>query len=472
MTNIMCPSVLLDGTVDCRASPDCCASGQCYEMNKWWASCKETCVGGRDDWSCNLLSSLGHGQVAAATLIASSTSPPAAGPPTKAQTGGVFLQAVGVCSGNGVDLTKYAFEDYYPPSQYSPLDTIDTPQFVALSFDDNGNSGLDGSFGGMSWLRSMLASKRHTDGSPVLASFYHTSKYANGQGDENPVYVKKSWRQALDDGHEIGIHSDQHPHGRGYSMAQWSAELETCIGWLTKPFDPNESESFPDYSAGVGAARSLIVGSRTPYLEYSNGMMQALVDHGIWYDSSIQDGWEAAQDGTNYIWPYTLDQGRSAFFSNPTLSPQPGLWELPMYPIIVPPDHVIRQYGIYSSLRNKCKRSADWFDTSSGKITGFDYNMWITFRMSSDEFLATLKYNLDLRLRGNRTPFMPGFHSDYYSDKFAAPNSSPSERRQALADFVDYALTKPEVRLTPIRDVLDWMRDPIPKECLGANNSG
>ena len=32
----------------------------------------------------------------------------------------------------------------------------------------------------------------------------------------------------------------------------------------------------------------------------------------------------------------------------------------------------------------------DWFDETSGKITGLDYNMWVQYKMNKAEFLATL----------------------------------------------------------------------------------
>ena len=35
-------------------------------------------------------------------------------------------------------------------------------------------------------------------------------------------------------------------------------------------------------------------------------------------------------------------------------------------------------------------------------------------------------------------------------------------RRKALADFIDYALTKPEVRLVTYRQLIAWLRQPKP----------
>ena len=40
------------------------------------------------------------------------------------------------------------------------------------------------------------------------------------------------------------------------------------------------------------------------------------------------------------------------------------------------------------------------------------------------------------------------------------PGATPAERRAAIEEFLDYARSKPEVRITSARTVLDWMRNP------------
>jgi hypothetical protein len=92
----------------------------------------------------------------------------------------------------------------------------------------------------------------------------------------------------------------------------------------------------------------------------------------------------------------------------------------------------------------------EW-DTADGKITGLDYNMWTMAGVSPEEFLAIWKYTLDLRLKGNRAPLMVGAHTQMYPKP---------EQRRALEAFIDYALSKDEVRIvTPVK-VIRWMRDP------------
>ena len=89
--------------------------------------------------------------------------------------------------------------------------------------------------------------------------------------------------------------------------------------------------------------------------------------------------------------------------------------------------------------------------------------MWVSLQLTKAEVLAILKYNLDLRIQGNRAPFMLGTHSDYYSSKYTAANNSTAEERQeAIEEFLDYALSKEAVRVVSMKQVLDWVRNPSP----------
>jgi hypothetical protein len=129
----------------------------------------------------------------------------------------------------------------------------------------------------------------------------------------------------------------------------------------------------------------------------------------------------------------------------------------------VPPDSECAKYGIDYSLRDKMQSVASWFDTTSGKITGLDYNLFVQFKMTKEEFLATMKYTLDQRLKGNRAPMTFGAHTDVYSSKYtAAPGATDVQRQEAVEEFIDYALSKPEVRVVSNKKILDWVRNPTP----------
>ena len=120
-------------------------------------------------------------------------------------------------------------------------------------------------------------------------------------------------------------------------------------------------------------------------------------------------------------------------------------------------------YGVNYSIRNKMHGIASWFDVESGKVTGLDYNLWVQFSTTKAEWLAIMKYTLDQRLAGNRAPMTIGTHTDIYSSKYtAAQGSTPEERQQAVAEFIDYALSKSAVRVVSNKQILDWVRNPVP----------
>ncbi|MBN1984319.1 MAG: hypothetical protein JW795_22535, partial [Chitinivibrionales bacterium] len=207
---------------------------------------------------------------------------------------------------------------------------------------------------------------------------------------------------------------------------------------------------------------------------------KAVQSLGFIYDCSIEDGYQKEHDGRNYNWPYTLDNGSPghdalvAMGSKKfTLDKYPGLWEMPAYPFLIPPDESCEKYGVARGFRSRLHALQPWFDTTVGKITGFDYNLWYDFRMTKKEFTAILKYTFDLRMEGNRAPFLIGTHSQYYSDKCPpASGSTAKERQEALAEFIDYVLMKPDTRVVPYRDVLAWCRKPVALHPTGLDHSG
>ena len=140
--------------------------------------------------------------------------------------GGVCASGLGPWTGN----------DNVAPSASPPcaLTPAQVPQLVAIGFDDNAYSGLPGTngTGGMTWATDMVRSRKNADSSPIHLSFYMTSVYADEWSSESQTYVKRAWRTALVDGHEIGNHTRSHSHGSAFSLTQWKAEMQSCIDRL------------------------------------------------------------------------------------------------------------------------------------------------------------------------------------------------------------------------------------------------
>src|SRR5262245_38986736 len=99
-----------------------------------------------------------------------------------------------------------------PPAGLAPAQV---PQFVTFGFDDNGISGREGSgtTGGLHFVKHLFEGKRNADGSPARFSLYANTRYIDVADVDKPEYVRAAWREIADAGHEIGIHTHNHPHG-------------------------------------------------------------------------------------------------------------------------------------------------------------------------------------------------------------------------------------------------------------------
>ncbi len=319
------------------------------------------------------------------------------------------------------------------PSRMPPggLKVVDTPLFVSIGFDDNSDPS------GVAWAAQMVAD------AGGRSSFYLTSAYVKDAG--------ASWKSAWELGMEVGLHTESHPHGGELEVEGWRSEMSTNISALKS----------------LGIEPSGLVGLRAPYLEYNDAMFAAIREQDLWYDCSIEEGFGSDEDGKNHHFPYTLDHGSpghevSRALGVPTrqfeLNSYPGLFELPVYALIVPDDGLAELYEFAPGLRERISAAGvSDFAEFGYKITGFDWNLWFAAQVSGPEFLAILKYNFDLRRAGNRAPFLLGAHTENYADNH--------ERKQALQDFVAYATSFPETRLVQHKEVLDFMREPKVLSC-------
>lgn len=357
-----------------------------------------------------------------------------------------------------------------------------TPQFVCVSSDDNGYSGLPGSphDGGLRYFTELFSRLRNPAGtgdartfdgaSPHYTFFVNTRfivpdvpnphKGGYGAGDD-PVLVKRAWREAFDLGHEIAVHTHSHPHGRPFTVAQWEGEMRRSIDILTRPWNAAEMPGRPDPASGLGVPRQALIGFRAPFIEPADNGMTAAVRLGLVYDSSIEEGAGLGPHAGEMAWPYTLDAGIPA--QRPPIGPHPGFWEIPIGHYVAPPDGECGRYGVPAGLRASLANRQGYFQIENGEITGMDWNLWNEYAMSPAEFLATLKYTLDLHLRGNRSPMTAGFHSELYTirkDGRTAPDLIRA-RRAAVEAFFEYALSKPEARLVDHRELLEWLKSPV-----------
>jgi hypothetical protein len=302
------------------------------------------------------------------------------------------------------------------------------PLLVGIGFDDNAYED------GMQWILDFMKSKMNPkgrgdactfDGTPARVTFFINSHV----GITTDV-LKGLHGRAYREGHEDGNHTDTHAESlqQNPDKAVWNKEISTCN----------------DYLVSLGVPRASIVGFRTPFLQQSEATFEAVVEQKFRYDSSIEHYYGVG----GFDWPYTLDAGKDmthTYLTNPQKS-YPGLWEMPVNELMLN-------------------------TTGYSAVTGLDYNMWIVMKMNRRQFVDTLKANLDIRLKGgtspaNRAPLLFGGHTDLYSrlnaDANATASASVDDRRAAVEEFIDYALSyNAAVRLVPYAEVLHWMQAPV-----------
>ncbi len=198
--------------------------------------------------------------------------------------------------------------------------------------------------------------------------------------------------------------------------------------------------------------------------------------------------------GHNLYWPYTLDNGSEhlwalkAHWSLPPFDSLPaGLWEIPLNKIVVPEELREAVWEDAKKIFNTfpdCGETLpplEWFK-KYGTINGTDFNMYIRWGLTTENWLTIMKYNLDLRLSDNKSPFYYNCQTDIYTPmydwRFLLTDFNESSfglvvtenrntwktRIAAMEVFVDYALSKGCYFVSGIeliRDIKKMQKDEI-----------
>lgn len=346
-----------------------------------------------------------------------------------------------------------------PSSSLPPLglNPAQVPQFIFIGSDDNYGQGMNPLMDLMAEFSNPVGNSiaGTYDGTPALMSFYSNSSY------RNQSFIQAHHRM-LEEGHEFGIHTHTHDTLDTYETSY--QEIDNFYSSIAQPEYFWTSEG-PDSLDGFGP--EVFTGFRAPFLYVEDSVFLALQQFGIEYDCSIQDGWGPEYDGTNFSWPYTLDNGASEgwkFLFNEgyyedLLRSYPDLWEIPIHPFVIPVDsYSMIELGY--SLRDKVQAS-DFLSPIevNNKIIGLDWDVLFEAHLDSAEVLAILKYNFDLRVDNNRAPINLGIHSPYYQ-----LDTQGERNRGWLREFLEYALEHPATRIVTGQQVVDWMKSPVDLE--------
>lgn len=357
---------------------------------------------------------------------------------------------------------NYALASSLPPQG---LQAHQVPQFVVLGFDDNTKGE------GINWAIDLFENKKNSDGSAARVSFYVNTIGLHQYEQDDPATLLSAMKRLNGTSHEIGNHTDNHfliQNGESEDEFFRRIKLTDRATWEDRIFNASN-----DLVNLVGRSKSDIKGFRSPYLLFNQYSMATLKADGFLYDCSVEEGYAPEFDGTNFRWPYQLNEGspghNESWYGNQDnpdrvdIKTIDGLWELPNYVMMIPKDSECAAYGIRKGFWDRLKRNIPYIEDY--KMTGLDYNIWSTGKVNKAEMLGLLKYNLDLRLSGNRAPFMFGTHSQYYVKEWAddyAPNATVGEMKAAISEFVDYALSKDVVRIKTGADIIEWYKNPQP----------
>jgi peptidoglycan/xylan/chitin deacetylase (PgdA/CDA1 family) len=336
------------------------------------------------------------------------------------------------------------------PSQTNPLNLPleQVPMFIVLGFDDNPDL--------RQGLLDSLSKRKNKDGSPVLASFY-----SNTTSSTNDTW-KDMHKKFAAAGHEIAMHT--HSHLSSNSATQ--IKIQNSI-----------LKNKEILSTSLGISEDSLTGFRTPFLEVNDKVLTSVENLGIKYDCSIEEGYQDGHEPGNYNWPYTLDSGASKSWDiirkfewmlDEPINSHPGIWEIPVYTWLLPPDSISENYEISQGFREEVQKRYDstmpvWtktFSANGWKVEGFDYNVWFQYQFTELEFTGTLKYNFDRMREGNKTPFTIGLHSGYYGDGYNWELKQDTDK--ALFDFIDYALQFDDVRFITTQQLVTWLENPKP----------
>jgi hypothetical protein len=353
-----------------------------------------------------------------------------------------------------------------------------------------------------------------------------------GGAETQPSYMIAGVQKMLAAGHEIGNHTIDHietnsplpdnlwPGGWGWENGFDDGRGEDALGnpWdeVTEfGGDPTSYAQTHGWQQAAGKALSestwegiitlgempgpkqdvndRLVGFRAPRLEVNSAMMFALANKGYLYDCGLEEGYEYNRDGTNFVWPYTTDNGfpntHTQRLNGETLyfdSLPQGLWQYPVNTMIVPEN--LRANILVKANKISKGSGVDTMESWDGTVTGFDFNMFILFGMSQDEVFETFKNTLDLRLSGNKAPMQIGWHSDYstpiydnatlltdfnkvsYGLSVVNGWNTWEDRKKALERFVDYALSK-DVYFYSGKETIEYIKGltTSPKIEVGAN---
>ncbi|HYE56997.1 MAG TPA: polysaccharide deacetylase family protein, partial [Rhodothermales bacterium] len=312
-----------------------------------------------------------------------------------------------------------------PPAGLAPAQT---PQFLLLTFDDCVNSMSDDE------VHSLFdGSLKNPDGRPVPLTYFLSLENCPEGLRTDAALVRERYRT----GNEIAIHTRTHTTYDTTSAVAWRAEMLAVRDFIAAN----------DIGRGVGF--------RAPFVATNAAMFESLRNLNFLYDSSVFESpfYSPLSRGPGQlIWPYTLDtwsnepalraQNCEQFvpYNKCAATPQPGLWEIPLYYYVTDADPQKSRYLGAFDVGNPV------YNPGSPALT-------------PDSLVQVLDLQFNARYNNNRAPMNFYFH---------APNLSDPGRRNAYRVVLEAALSRGDVWAVTMQGLVEWMQAPVPVSEMAA----
>jgi hypothetical protein len=216
-------------------------------------------------------------------------------------------------------------------------------------------------------------------------------------------------------GDEFACHTLTHKELKpNLSKSEVTKEIVGSRTWLVKT---------------CGLPAQSVAGFRAPFLTTNPQVRQVLFDNGFEYDST--NGFDYA-GMTSKPFPFTLDAGLpdSSCSNCKSNEKYKGMWEIPMYNV----KYDGQTYSMDPGMKT------DWGSAKELPVED------------------VMKAAFDAAYNGNRAPVPLGVHVYWMTDKHI----------KGAQKFIKYALTKPNTYFVTYKQVMEWMKDPVPNSEMDA----
>jgi hypothetical protein len=269
-------------------------------------------------------------------------------------------------------------------------------------------------------------------------------------------------------GNEIADHTYVSPPTSNLQSIDWIHDIRLRMTHVELGGPDEINGNLIALNALAGIPFASLEGYRAPYLNYSAELLTNVYKAGFTYDSSATASIPLTDNGTDAFWPYTLDNGlaNDCLTFNDICSGRPklpGFWEIPMYAIFD------QRGGDGTHLMDP------WLDGPNANVSDWMKNNFATHCMQISPLSASPAHNdvayfANRADNGNRQPFGLYTHPIHIATGYPGV-ADPTSTIAMINNFIDWAQQQDNVWIVNNRQLLDWVRNPVPVSQLNSIES-